>query len=550
MVPTRPTGSEEVKRRSGWRRRWVAALALFAICAVLRLGLVDRHGLWADELFSLAMATGHSLEHSADKADPALGDYVEISRPVPPSVYSRCLTHERPAADPSRVLRAVLLSDTSPPLYHLLLYGWTLVLGTSDVALRLFSVVWALACFPMLWSLARLVGGKSAQVPVCLLFAFAPLSVFYATEGRMYSLVWFWTIATMWLTLRLARRGWRPGLFVLWVVVGAAGLLTHYFYAFVWMAAFAWLLGHPGRLPRRFLCSGGVVVLLLVLPWYVKLPESLAAWRVTDYWLNLRPGNYYPVLSWLYLPWSYFAVHGVWGVPIWFDVVNCLLYVALGVILCWRLRWALVTPRRRLLWFCVAAPCLGLVAVDLLRGTYMVTQVRYASAGMPAAFLLLGFGLGRLPLRQRCTFAALVVGVWLVAIGRMYVNPSRASEPFREVGEFLAETTRESDLVIVHSIPSGVAGVARYLQEAGTSARPPGFASWVGQLRQRRTPADVQRLAAGFRRVVLVKLHDVGEPAPQEHWLRQNASLVAEQRRETAHLLFFVPRDADVFVAP
>ena len=33
--------------------------------------------MWADEIFSLAMATGHSLEHPAVEANPALGDFME-----------------------------------------------------------------------------------------------------------------------------------------------------------------------------------------------------------------------------------------------------------------------------------------------------------------------------------------------------------------------------------------------------------------------------------------------------------------------------------------
>src|SRR5689334_20415507 len=64
---------------SATRRRtvFVAAVALFVVAAVLRVGLIPRTSLWADELFSLAMATGHSLEHKAETADAAKGDYIE-----------------------------------------------------------------------------------------------------------------------------------------------------------------------------------------------------------------------------------------------------------------------------------------------------------------------------------------------------------------------------------------------------------------------------------------------------------------------------------------
>jgi hypothetical protein len=39
----------------------LAGALIFVLCALLRIGLVDRQSLWADEFFSLAMATGHSL---------------------------------------------------------------------------------------------------------------------------------------------------------------------------------------------------------------------------------------------------------------------------------------------------------------------------------------------------------------------------------------------------------------------------------------------------------------------------------------------------------
>src|SRR5215218_10984872 len=98
---------------------------LFGLALVLRVGLVERHVLWADEFFSLAMATGHSLEHPAAAAVPALGDFVEERDAAPAASYSRYLKHDNPPASLSRVSRAVLLSDTSPPLYYLLLHGWT-----------------------------------------------------------------------------------------------------------------------------------------------------------------------------------------------------------------------------------------------------------------------------------------------------------------------------------------------------------------------------------------------------------------------------------------
>jgi uncharacterized membrane protein len=441
----------------------------------------------------------------------------------------------------------VFLSDTSPPLYYLLLNVWARVLGTSDAALRLFSVAWALACFPLLWSLARQLGGRAAAVPACLLFAVSPLCVFYSTEGRMYSLLWFGTVATMWLTLRLWREGFQPRWFFLWVAAAAAGLLTHYFFIFVWAAALAWLLLHPGRLARAWLAAGVVLTGFLVLPWYLHLPESLANWRVTGYWLTDRPSGFNAVKAVLYLPWSYLSIRGVWGGRPPYDWVNCGVFLALAGAAWWKLSWSAFSPRRRLLWLWLLGACLGPVVFDWLRGTYVVAVPRYVLAGMPAAFLLVGLGLGRLPRATRAGFATLIVLACLVGLQTIYFNNSRDYEPTRQVGHLLAGQVTASDVVIVHSIPSGVAGVARYLEQYGAAARGVGFASWVGQLRSRRVPEDIQRLAAGRGRVILVKLHEVGQPAPEEEWLRQNATLVDSVPDEVATVLFFVPRGAEVF---
>ena len=158
---------------------------LLVVVGILQFALARRHSLWADEFFSLAMATGHSLEHRAADAQPQLGDFVEPQGPVPAVEFRRYLQHESPPASPARVIRAVLLSDTSPPLYYLLLQAWTLISGTSDLALRLFSVTFSIASLPLVAALAYRIADRRAAIASSVLFAFSPLVVYYSTEGRI-----------------------------------------------------------------------------------------------------------------------------------------------------------------------------------------------------------------------------------------------------------------------------------------------------------------------------------------------------------------------------
>src|SRR6478736_1598191 len=71
---TATQGLEKVSHaRSKWRRATTICLAAVVASLSLQLAIIHRHGLWTDEVFSLAMATGHSLEHPSRVADPALG---------------------------------------------------------------------------------------------------------------------------------------------------------------------------------------------------------------------------------------------------------------------------------------------------------------------------------------------------------------------------------------------------------------------------------------------------------------------------------------------
>src|SRR5262249_61660933 len=106
---------------------------------------------------SLPRACARAPSRSPPPAQPAPGpaDFVEMPNARPVQFSRRYLEHEEPPAELARIIRAVRLSDTSPPLYYLLLSFWTRVLGTSDAGLRLFSVLWALSTFPGPVYLAR-----------------------------------------------------------------------------------------------------------------------------------------------------------------------------------------------------------------------------------------------------------------------------------------------------------------------------------------------------------------------------------------------------------
>jgi len=550
MTPMKATTKEEgritkepqtsnIKHQTSERRRifWLV-LAVAFVAAFVDVVVASRSGLWLDEISSLAKATGHALDPRVYAADPKQGDFVEPRHPVPADEFRRYLKHDNPPAGPSRVIRAVLLSEAHPPLYFLLLYAWTLALGTSDIVLRLFSILCSLACLPFVASIARRLGGHGAVLPSCALFAFSPLTIFFATEGRMYSLLLLCVLAVMWASLHFHQDGWSWHVGAVWVLSSAAGFLTQHLFVFPWLAVVAWLLISRGKFSRRNLAVCVVLTVALVLPWYLRLPNSVATFRVTPTggWLSLRPDgfNRFAALRDTVLQF-FFGSSQLWRInpsaaP---NVAAVILFGVIAVIGVWRLRLQAFHGGWLLLWLVFGASCFGPLAVDLVAHTYMMVHPRYSIAGLPAAYLLAGVALAALDRRIMFVGVALILLTWLPDISSIYRQRSPLW-PLREIAQAASANTSTSDLILVHELRSGVLGIARY------ATGPAPLASTVGPPLQ-----YVPALSAGRTRVVFIR--DIAEPAPEETWLRANGVVSRDIRMGWYRILDFRPLNSKTF---
>jgi uncharacterized membrane protein len=113
--------------------------------------------------------------------------------------------------------------DVHPPLYFLLLKVVRAVAGERAWALRLLSVVFAIAAFPFLWAATRRFFGKSVAVPAWLL-ATSSFVIFASRFIRYYSLGLLETAVATYLLVLLLERPTRR----LWIAYGAVVVLSLY----------------------------------------------------------------------------------------------------------------------------------------------------------------------------------------------------------------------------------------------------------------------------------------------------------------------------------
>ena len=152
----------------------VVALMVAALLWGMRIG---ERELWHDEVYSLLEARG--IGFGAD--GPAQGFIASDL-----DEYNTC----------SRVLRACVFMDSgNGTAYVIGLHVWSGLLGNSTVALRSWSMLFALLAVYMLYRLGNtLFPGRWTGALAALLLAFSPLLFTMAIEARSYMQALFLTL--------------------------------------------------------------------------------------------------------------------------------------------------------------------------------------------------------------------------------------------------------------------------------------------------------------------------------------------------------------------
>ena len=211
--PTAPA----VTRARALSAYWPLAL-LMALAAAVRFATLDQQSLWYDEA-----VTAVSVLH--------------------PSLRS--------------TLSAVVHVENTPPLYYLVAWGWTRVLGTGVFALRSLSAVAGVATVAVAWTIGRELGSRRVAIVLAAIVASNPLFIWYSQEVRSYELFVLLASVAFLFFLRARAAPTRRNL-AAWALCSALALLTHYFAVFLIAAEAALLLGGRVR-DRRVLAAVGAI---------------------------------------------------------------------------------------------------------------------------------------------------------------------------------------------------------------------------------------------------------------------------------------------------
>ena len=409
-------------------------------------------------------------------------------------------------------------ADLHPPLYFLLLAGFTRLAGESDFALRFPSVAWAVLLVPLFYAAGRRFWNGRAGLLAALLGAASPFYQWYAQEARMYTMVAALGLLALYALDRGVEERRTPWLLTAGLAAAAAAY-THYLALLLVpvLGVRALLAARPRQLWRwrAFLVLAGVAVVTLPVVAY-------ALWR-----LGLGPevGRAYVPLGDM----AQDALHSFHaGLTLSRQVAWPLDLVALALFLVGAL-WPDGGRRWLLLWAYVLIPLLGMYAASLVKPLYMGS--RYVMLLSPPFYLGVGRGLERLGRRWTWPLALAaclaVLGTMGVATRNYFLDPLyRTKEDYRSAAQAIQLQERPGDAVIINPLENAVAFLHYYRGRLPAVGLPK--VALNGNPDRAASDADAAAVAARFDRLWLVKGREMfSDPNGYvEAWLKANAFLV------------------------
>ncbi|MFZ1925733.1 MAG: glycosyltransferase family 39 protein [Solirubrobacteraceae bacterium] len=195
-------GSAQRDRLTAALATWWPLLAILLLAAALRLSTLGLQSFWYDEAFTPV----HVLRASF-----------------------------------GATLHNVVHTENTPPLWYVLEWGVSRVLGTGVVALRLLSALAGIATVAVAWAIGSELAGRRVAIVTAALVAVNPLFVWYSQEARAYALFVFTASLALLCFLR-AMRALTNRRLAEFALSASLALLTHYFAVFLLIPMALWLL--------------------------------------------------------------------------------------------------------------------------------------------------------------------------------------------------------------------------------------------------------------------------------------------------------------------
>jgi hypothetical protein len=184
------------------------------------------------------------------------------------------------------VIHAALRFDQcKPPLYQILLHTWVLLFGSSDIALRVPSLMFSIAGVGIAFSLGTEMFAPAVGIAGAVLWALSPPAVIYGAWARMYSMYATLALAHFLMLWNLLARP-SPGKVAACGALSAAMLYTHLGGVLFLGAEAAMLAGAAWRGRRTSAAWAAILIAAAAFVPFIPIAAGQVSGYVHGHWVD------------------------------------------------------------------------------------------------------------------------------------------------------------------------------------------------------------------------------------------------------------------------
>lgn len=348
------------------------------------------------------------------------------------------------------------LSDFHPPLFYVLLKFWISIFGSSEISVRLPSLLFGLASIVIIFLIAKKLFDLKTALIAATLLGTSPLHIYYSQEARMYMPALFLASASVLFFLLIIEKD--KFLYWLGFIISTVLLLyTDYMPYLLIPAYLLYLIKFKNKILTSVIKSfipAFIIILTLCLPLLFILPKQLQGGlkvaSLSPIWAKIA-GNF--TLKDFFLTFAKFTIGRI---SIDNNVVYLivLLPVASFITLLLAISLLRISTKRSFLWFWFVLPIIFAFGISFFVPIFSYFRLLFV---LPAFYILLASGITNLNWTKPIRILLSVMLIINIISTILYLSrPKFHREDWRSAASYVKESASSNTIVLFES-PSSIA---------------------------------------------------------------------------------------------
>ncbi len=333
-------------------------------------------------------------------------------------------------------------ADVHPPLSYLLMHFWVM-LGTSEIWLRMLSVIFGVLTILVLYKFASNIFNKKIALLSSLILAISPFHIYYSQEVRMYSEAVFFASVSMYFFYLLEKnRNLKNSL--IYILSTAALIYTHYA-GFLLIFTQILYIAFYKRESVIFFLKRIFLTILIWLPWFpqflIQFTGNSNADNYLPGWGNILRVSFYKAIPLIFFKFSFGRI----------DFTNKYLYVVIAVIVlsvCGFIVYhgikSINNSISKLIIFWLAIP---IVTAILISFVVPFDQPHRLTFVLPAYCILLALGIYRLQKFKKILLFLLIL-ISFSGLSLYYFDTKYWREDWKGATQFISKNSSANTLSV------------------------------------------------------------------------------------------------------